>query len=108
MAELRDAVRAHLGEPCPEVRLCVSGLVGNVIRHVGDGTPVRVRVERGADGRTRVEVTDPDPRVLPVLLDAAPDDESGRGLMLLDAVTLRWGVVQGSASKTVWCEVGEA
>ncbi|MGW0822023.1 hypothetical protein [Streptomyces sp. NPDC002845] len=30
--------------------------------------------------RTRVEVTDPDPRALPVLLHATGDDESGRGL----------------------------
>ncbi|BAC71308.1 hypothetical protein SAVERM_3596 [Streptomyces avermitilis MA-4680 = NBRC 14893] len=37
-------------------------LIANVIRHVGDGTPVRVRVSRREDGGTRIEVTDPDPR----------------------------------------------
>ncbi|WP_189186502.1 ATP-binding protein [Streptomyces albiflavescens] len=105
--ELRHAVRGHLGGPCPEVQLCVSELVGNVIRHVGEGTPVRVRVTR-AGGRTRVEVTDPDPRALPVLLHATGACESGRGLVLLDSLALRWGVKQGSAWKTVWCELGEA
>ncbi|MFF1730777.1 ATP-binding protein [Streptomyces sp. NPDC058247] len=108
--ELRRAVRAHLGCGCLEVQLCVSELLGNVIRHVGEGTPVRVRVARAGGAVIRVEVTDPDPRVLPVLLDATGEDESGRGLVLLDAVARRWGVEQGAASKTVWCEVeaGEA
>ncbi|MEU9186495.1 ATP-binding protein [Streptomyces sp. NPDC048484] len=111
VSEVRHAVRSHLGGPCAEEQLCVSELLGNVIRHVGEGTPVRVRVARVArtgGSRTRVEVTDPDPRVLPVLLHARDDDEFGRGLAVLDAVALRWGVEQGHASKTVWCEVGEA
>ncbi|WP_019066598.1 ATP-binding protein [Streptomyces hokutonensis] len=120
--ELRHAVRGYLGGdgPHPEVELCVSELVSNVIRHVGEGTPVRVRVTRvggvggvarvGPDGdRIRVEVADPDPRALPVLLDATTDTglgaESGRGLMLLDAVAVRWGVEQGVSGKVVWCEV---
>ncbi|WP_241777731.1 ATP-binding protein [Streptomyces sp. CT34] len=105
---LRRAVREHLGGPCSEVELCVSELVGNVVRHVGAGTPVRVRVAAAGDGRTRIEVSDPDPRALPVLLRAALDDESGRGMALLDAVALRWGVRRGEAGKTVWCEVADA
>ncbi|AJC56814.1 MULTISPECIES: ATP-binding protein [Streptomyces] len=103
---LRQAVRAHLGASAScEVELCVSELVGNVIRHVGEGTPVTVHVRRIGDGRTRIEVVDPDPRALPVLLRATVDDENGRGIALLDAVALRWGVRQEEASKTVWCEV---
>ncbi|MFD3558694.1 ATP-binding protein [Streptomyces sp. NPDC058686] len=106
VSELRRVVRRYLGAGgCPEVQLCVSELLGNVIRHVGEGTPVRVRVGRVVGGAIRVEVTDPDPRVLPVLLHATGEDESGRGLMLLDAVARRWGVEQSAASKTVWCEV---
>lgn len=101
---LRRAVRDHLGVPCADVRLCVTELVGNVIRHVGEGTPVRVRVAR-VGGRVRVEVDDPDPRALPVLLHASQDDESGRGLALLDAVALRWGVRPWAEGKTVWCEL---
>ncbi|MEK2478143.1 ATP-binding protein [Streptomyces noursei] len=103
---LRQAVRAHLGASAScEVELCVSELVGNVIRHVGEGAPVTVHVRRIGDGRTRIEVIDPDPRALPVLLRATVDDENGRGIALLDAVALRWGVRQEEASKTVWCEV---
>ncbi|WP_043452980.1 ATP-binding protein [Streptomyces fulvoviolaceus] len=105
---LRRAVRRHLGEPCADVQLCVTELVANVIRHVGEGVPVRVRVARVDGGRIRVEVTDPDARALPVLLHATGDDEAGRGLALLDAVAVRWGVEQGVAGKTVWCELAEA
>ncbi|WP_327429560.1 ATP-binding protein [Streptomyces sp. NBC_01236] len=104
--DLRRAVRGHLGEPCADVQLCVTELVANVIRHVGEGTPVRVRVFR-SEARTRVEVTDPDPRALPVLLHATGDDGSGRGLALLEAVALRWGVELRDTGKTVWCELGE-
>ncbi|MFE2312183.1 ATP-binding protein [Streptomyces sp. NPDC059441] len=106
--DLRRIVRQYLDAPCADVLLCVTELVGNVIRHLGEGTPVRVRVVRADGGRTRVEVADPDPRALPVLLCASGDDESGRGLALLDAMALRWGVEQGAAGKTVWCELGEA
>ncbi|WP_328340029.1 ATP-binding protein [Streptomyces violaceus] len=102
--ELRRTLRACLGGPCADVQLCVTELVGNVIRHVGEGAPVRVRVTRSG-GRTRVEVSDPDPRGLPVLRHAGADDETGRGLALLGAVALRWGVEQGEAGKTVWCEL---
>jgi anti-sigma regulatory factor (Ser/Thr protein kinase) len=103
--DLRRALRRYLGGPCADVQLCVTELVANVIRHVGEGTPVRVRVARVAGGRVRAEVTDPDSRALPVLLHASGDDETGRGLALLDAVALRWGVDQGVAGKTVWCEL---
>jgi hypothetical protein len=51
-------------------------------------------------------VTDPDPRALPVLVAAAgAEAESGRGLALLDALALRWGVEQEAGRKTVWCEL---
>jgi anti-sigma regulatory factor (Ser/Thr protein kinase) len=105
--DLRRTVRRHLGAPCADVQLCVTELVANVVRHVGEGAPVRVRVERTDGGRVRVEVTDSDSRAVPVLLCATEDDESGRGLALLDAVALRWGVERGAEGKTVWCELGE-
>ncbi|MEU6068657.1 ATP-binding protein [Streptomyces sp. NPDC047082] len=105
---LRRTVRRYLGAPCADVQLCVTELVSNVIRHVGEGTLIRVRVARTDGDRIRVEVSDPAERALPVSLPATPDDETGRGLTLLDAVTVRWGVEQGAVGKTVWCELAEA
>jgi hypothetical protein len=105
--EVRRLLRRH----GVDVMLCVTELLTNVVDHVGEGTDVTVRVLGMPDGRTRVEVTDPDPRALPVLRRASPADESGRGLAVLDALALRWGVVRAAGHKTVWCEVdgeGEA
>lgn len=98
----RHAVREHLGSH--DVELCVSELLTNALTHLGSGTPVTLRVT-GRAARTRVELTDPDPRAWPVLREATGDAESGRGLALLDALALRWGVIQGPGSKTVWCEL---
>ncbi|MFJ5971703.1 ATP-binding protein [Streptomyces sp. NPDC093060] len=101
--ELRHHLRAHDFE----VGLCVTELLTNVIDHLGHGTPVTVRVTGTAHGHTRVEVTDPDPRALPILLPAADTAESGRGLTLVDHLSQRWGVDQGADRKTVWCELAE-
>ncbi|MGW8747229.1 ATP-binding protein [Streptomyces sp. NPDC055794] len=100
--EVRHLLRRH----AYDVRLCASELLTNVVDHVGEGTPVTVRVVELPVGRIRVEVTDPDPRALPLLArPARVTDESGRGLALLDAPAVRWGVEQGADGKTVWCEV---
>ncbi|MFE5260203.1 ATP-binding protein [Streptomyces coelicoflavus] len=91
-----------------DVRLCVTELLTNVIDHGGVGTPATVRVAVLPTGHTRVEVTDPDPRALPLLTGpAGVTDESGRGLALLDAPAPRWGVEQCGDRKTVWCALAE-
>lgn len=99
----RHAVREHLGQET-DAELCVSELLTNVITHLGEGTPVTLRIT-GRATRTRVELTDPDAHGCPVQRQAAVSDESGRGLALLDAVALRWGVSKESGGKTVWCEL---
>ncbi|GAA3375794.1 ATP-binding protein [Streptomyces sannanensis] len=104
VAEVRRTVREHVGAPCADLQLCVSELLANVIRHLGEGAPVTVRMAR-TQGRTRLEVTDTAPRAWPVLRQATGDDEAGRGLALVEALTLRWGVDQNSGTKTVWCEL---
>ncbi|GAA3788846.1 hypothetical protein GCM10022403_024080 [Streptomyces coacervatus] len=90
-----------------EVRLCATELLTNVIDHLGEGTPVAIRVTDTPGGHTRIEVTDPDPRALPVLLSATGTAESGRGLALVDQLSLCWGVDQGADHKTVWCELAD-
>lgn len=105
MILVRRAVREHLDTPCPEVQLCVSELLTNVIDHVGEATPVTIRLFRTPDGHTRLEVTGPDPHAWLIARRPGVDDEAGRGLLLLDAVARRWGVWLTPAGKTVWCEL---
>ncbi len=109
VGELRRRVRSLLaGWGLPQhadtAQLCVSELATNVVTHVGEGVPVTLRVSLAGD-RPRIELTDPDARALPTLIAATDDAESGRGLALLDALTLRWGVTPHADGKTTWCEL---
>ncbi|MFD5569898.1 ATP-binding protein [Streptomyces cadmiisoli] len=54
----------------------------------------------------RIEVTDTRGDDLPLRPPPAPDAESGRGLLLVEAFADRWGVQIGPAPrKTVWAEL---
>jgi len=110
VAQLRRMLRLRLilwGLPdhVDAAQICVSELVTNVIRHVGEGTPVTLRMVL-SEPYLRLEVEDPDTRALPTLLATNVALESGRGMALVDAVAdHRWGVILRDASKVVWCEL---
>ncbi|MFI8088813.1 ATP-binding protein [Streptomyces sp. NPDC086080] len=58
------------------------------------------------DGTLRIEVTDTRGDDLPSRRVPAPDAESGRGLLLVEALADRWGVRLGPVPrKTVWAEL---
>jgi DNA-binding NarL/FixJ family response regulator len=81
--------------------LLISELVTNVVRHAA--TDVDVRIAVGA--RTvRVEVSDRNPEV-PVLRSPAPTDVGGRGMRIVDELSLRWGVEARRTGKCVWFEL---
>ncbi|MEU8919478.1 ATP-binding protein [Kitasatospora sp. NPDC048545] len=99
------------------VRLCVSEIVTNALRHGvgGEDSHETLRVEAAADrtrGVLRVTVTDPSrtnstPTIRPT---AAPDAESGRGLSLVDSLAdaMGWGERRGADGKRrrdVWFEL---
>lgn len=85
------------------VALLVSEVATNAVVH-SSGTHIRVLVlDRGV--WLRVEVSDGSP-VLAVPRRAAPSDENGRGLALVEALAVRWGADVESDGKTAWFEVG--
>ncbi|MGC0426385.1 anti-sigma regulatory factor (Ser/Thr protein kinase) [Streptomyces sp. SAI-195] len=105
---LRGAAAAQLrrwGVPhaVGETELVVTELATNVIKHVGEGAAAPLVLERGGE-RLRVEVHDRS-RSMPSLSPAVCDDECGRGLHLLAAVTVNWGTVLTAIGKSVWCEI---
>jgi anti-sigma regulatory factor (Ser/Thr protein kinase) len=85
--------------------LLVAELVANAIRHAKTG--FRVTAELDA-GRARVSVHDGD-LTPPVLVVAAHDATSGRGLQMVAGVADAWGWETadrgGIAGKIVWAEV---
>ncbi|MEU9089813.1 ATP-binding protein [Streptomyces sp. NPDC087901] len=104
--EVRRILRARFaGVDVSDLTLCVSELLTNAITHLGEGVPVTLRVSGTHAGRVRIELSDPASGVWPMLRSAGIGDESGRGLLLVDALALRWGVEQGLYAKTVWCEL---
>ncbi|MGJ5755580.1 anti-sigma regulatory factor (Ser/Thr protein kinase) [Streptomyces puniciscabiei] len=109
VAALRRVLRLHLEVwRLPEVtdvaQLCVSELVSNVINHVGLETPTTLAVSMSGS-YLRIEVHDPDSRALPTLVQAGLGSESGRGVVLVDAVADRWGVELRADRKVTWCEL---
>ncbi|MEW2621198.1 ATP-binding protein [Streptomyces sp. NPDC048106] len=61
---------------------------------------------RVADDTLRIEVTDTRGDRLPRSRPAAADAESGRGLLLVEALADRWGATEGpTPRKTIWAEL---
>lgn len=93
-----------LGLDADAAELLVSELVGNAVRYAGGGeVVVRARI---ADGLLRVEVLDSS-EVVPPLPTAVPasDAESGRGLLLVEALAERWGAEPVPGGKRLWFEL---
>lgn len=85
-------------------QLIVSELVSNAVRHAqirGPAVGLRLCV---AGGALRIEVHDSDPR-LPRARAAGPLAESGRGLLILDALASAWGAGTVGRGKAVWAEL---
>ncbi|SHK59163.1 ATP-binding protein [Actinacidiphila paucisporea] len=112
----RGAQRARLltvaqlggwGLPHDAAAHVVAELAANAALHGRvPGRNFRLTLEITAD-RLRIEVTDTRGERLPAVpRPGEPDDESGRGLLLVTALAARWGVTSGPfPSKTVWAEV---
>ena len=105
MNAARTAVREALstwGLDDPEhlVELVAAELVSNVVRHVGQDFCLNI----SADGNIiTLTVQDPSPE-LPVR--RIPDEHGGRGLVIIDAVSVSWGVDEiRDDGKRVWARL---
>ncbi|MFF0205940.1 ATP-binding protein [Streptomyces sp. NPDC005017] len=89
--------------------LIVTELIANASRHTCCPA-VRLVVVRRVANQVRVGILDRDPSRLPALGQAGEQDESGRGLLLVDAIADRWGYdLLGPGrrpfAKEVWAEL---
>ncbi|MFG1805753.1 ATP-binding protein [Streptomyces sp. NPDC049040] len=99
----QDAL-AGLDLAVDDVVLCVSEFVTNAVRHStphGGTFHLNILVDRG---KLRVECHDSG-GTKPTLLTPSDADEGGRGLLLVQALTSRWGVHSRPTGKCVWFEI---
>ena len=102
LAALEQRVDTHLLD---DIRLLVSELVTNAIRHAGVPSGGQVGLDVSIDGpRVRVEVADPGAGFDPTPRDEAMTKPGGWGLYLVDRIADRWGVVTNRINR-VWFEV---
>jgi anti-sigma regulatory factor (Ser/Thr protein kinase) len=97
-----------LSDLADDAELLVSELLTNALRAtwaLDPPAPVSLRL-LASDQQLIIEVwdgcvTEPEPRLQP-----SGDDEHGRGLMVVEALSHRWGVRRVSDNvKAVWCEL---
>ena len=93
-------VRPDLGD---DLDVVVSELAGNAIRHTGTLGDVTLAL---GDNVVHVAVCDPEDRP-PTLRRPDPDGDSGRGLLLVAALSQRWNVDHDleHGGKAVWAEL---
>ena len=103
----RDATRTAVSdwgldaEVGDTVALIVSELITNAVLHTGSSPTLRLRTSAGS---VYVEVTDDDSRP-PRMRDPEDDEDGGRGLHLIEALSRRWNVRTTPTGKVVWAEI---
>lgn len=110
----RDTVRDRLrawkvpGDTCCDAVLLVSELITNAVLHTDSGHVLCGLTLTGDERRLRIELHDEGRTpVRPSGHLAGPDEESGRGLLLVRQLADRWGSARSARAegKVVWVEL---
>jgi anti-sigma regulatory factor (Ser/Thr protein kinase) len=108
VARGRRFVRETLGSRHPtleKVALGVSELATNAIMHTPSGDGGQVVIGLIARGTlVRVEVTNDGTMTTKPRVHRDDEAESGRGILIIDALADAWGVTETSGTTTVWAE----
>jgi anti-sigma regulatory factor (Ser/Thr protein kinase) len=96
----RDVVREWgLERLADDVQLGVSELITNAVRHAGTEVVLALRL----DGDLLVEVQDEAPDAEELTIGAIDVEAlSGRGLLIVSAISSDWGVSRRADGKSVW------
>ncbi|MEU6716311.1 ATP-binding protein [Nonomuraea sp. NPDC046802] len=104
-----DVLTAAGHQNADDARLVVSELVGNAVLHTGSGRPgglVAVKIFEIGDGLARIEVIDEGASTVPKPREPCEDNCHGRGLLLVEQASIRWGVRPAPLRcNLVWAEV---
>ncbi|MFI8091957.1 ATP-binding protein [Streptomyces sp. NPDC086080] len=108
--QLTEWGHPHGTEAHDTVVLVVAELVANAVLHgrvPGRDFALSLSYDAGR-GAVRIEVTDTHP-ALPTRKAPDSDEDGGRGLVLVDALAVTWGVCdRHGPGKTVWAECATA
>jgi anti-sigma regulatory factor (Ser/Thr protein kinase) len=94
---------AYDADTCDTALLVVSELFTNAVTHTT--SDVIVCVLRDEGDRLRVEVEDQACGAGSSYIRRTPDEERGRGLLLINALSLSWGVQDTRDGRAVWADV---
>jgi two-component sensor histidine kinase len=86
------------------LRLIVSELVTNALRHGADGERIDLAVTPKPEFLC-VQVTDDGPGIAPRPRALDTDEEGGFGLYFVEQLTRRWGVTRENRRTRVWFEL---
>jgi serine/threonine-protein kinase RsbW len=101
---VRAALAARgLEDLTSDAQLIVSEFTANAVRHAGSPVDVALIMAGGA----LMIIAADSSRVPPVMREAG-DGESGRGLVIVDAVADRWGSWPSGAGKSLWAVIRTA
>ncbi|MEV5546442.1 ATP-binding protein [Streptomyces sp. NPDC052309] len=96
--------RWEIGDRLPDVLLCTGELAANVCLHTMPGTGDFLVGVSMCHNTVRVAVHDQDPR-LPQPRAADEEATAGRGLLLVEGLSDRWGVdLQPPVGKAIWAD----
>ncbi len=85
-------------ETLEAVELMVSELATNAVQHARSDFDLTIRRTRG---QLRIEIRDRG-QGQPALRSPTPQENSGRGLRIVEAMSSEWGVLADSEGKLVW------
>jgi anti-sigma regulatory factor (Ser/Thr protein kinase) len=92
------------GDAAESLRLVISELVTNALRHGAEGERIDLTVTPKPDFLC-VQVTDDGPGLAPRPRALETDDDGGFGLYFVEQLTRRWGVTRENRRTRVWFEL---
>ena len=94
---VRDVLPDQSREIVDAAELMTSELATNCVQHARTDFELAIH----SQGQIRVEVRDTD-QGRPMLRSPMPEEPSGRGLRIVEAMSDTWGIIPSSNGKTVW------
>lgn len=89
-----------------DAAVVIGELAANAVTHCREAAHRDFFLRVAVHGRTlRIEVADGCRGRVPEVIKPPDDAESGRGMLIVDALCSAWGITEQAGGKTVWCEI---